>query len=179
MYNLGMAMKEFSTGKEHKVSMESNRVPKRTTQVITSAKFSLMDDDTFNEELRNRSMICVFPPQCEGPMYYQTMAEDQVVHTGQDSSESERDNINSTGSEQLQVSICVCVCVCVRACVVCVLCVCMCVCLCVCMCVFVCVRVCVSVCVCVCVCVCMCVYMYVCVCACVCICMFLCVYVCM
>ena len=98
-------MNEFSPGKEHKVSMESNHVPKRTTQVVTSAKFSSMDNDTFNEQLRNRSMICVFPPQCEGPMSYQTMAEDQVVHTGQDSSESERDNINSNGSEQMKVSI--------------------------------------------------------------------------
>ena len=51
-------------------------------------------------------MICVFPPQCEGPMSYQTMAEDQVVHSGQDNSESERDNIiKSTVSEQLKVSI--------------------------------------------------------------------------
>ena len=99
MYNLGMAMKKFSPGKEHKVSMESNHVPKRTTQVVTSAKFSSMDDGTFSEQLRHRSMICVFPPQ------YQTMAEDQVVHTYQDSSESERDNIHSTGSEQLKVSI--------------------------------------------------------------------------
>ena len=66
MYNLGMAMKNFSPGKEHKVSMESNHVPKCTTQVVTSAKFSSMDED---------------------------------------SSKSERDNINSTGSEQLKVSI--------------------------------------------------------------------------
>ena len=105
MYNLGMAMKNFSPGKEHKVSMESNHVPKRTTQVVTGAKLSSMDDGTLSEQLRHRSMICVFPPQCEGPMSYQTMAEDQVVHTGQDNSESERDNINSTDSEQLKVSI--------------------------------------------------------------------------
>ena len=64
-----------------------------------------MDDGTFNEELRYRSMICVFPPQCEGPMSYQTMAEDQVVHTGQDSSEFDSNNRNSNGSEQLKVSI--------------------------------------------------------------------------
>ena len=40
-------------------------------------------------------------------MSYQTMTEDQVVHTGQDSSESERDSSkNSTaGSEELKVSI--------------------------------------------------------------------------
>ena len=100
-----MAMKKFSPGEEHKVSMESNHVPKRTTQVVTSAKFSSMNDNTFSEQLRHRSMICVFPPQCEDPMSYQTMEEDQVLHTGEDSSESERDNINSTGSEQLKVSI--------------------------------------------------------------------------
>ena len=105
MYNLGMAMNEFSTGKEHKVLMESNHVPKHTTQVVTSAKLSSMDNGTFSEQLRHRSMICVFPPQCEGPMSYQTMAEDQVVHTGLDNSESERYNIKSTGSEQLKVSI--------------------------------------------------------------------------
>ena len=105
MYNLGMAMKKFSTEKEHKVSMESNHVPKCTTQVVTSVKFSSMNDGNFNEQSRHRSMICVFPPQCEGPMSYQTMAEDQVVHTGQDRSESEIDSINSTGSEQLKVGI--------------------------------------------------------------------------
>ena len=105
MYNLGMAMKKFSPGEEHKVSMESNHVPKRSTQVVTSVKFSSMDDGTFSDQLRYRSMICVFPPQCEGPMSYQTMAEDRAVHTGQDNSESERDSINSTGSEQLKVSI--------------------------------------------------------------------------
>ena len=105
MYNLGMAMKKFSTGKEHRESMESNHVPKCTTQVVTSAKFSSMNDGTFSDQLRHRSMICVFPPQCEGPMSHQTMAEDQVVHTVQDNSESQRGNVNSTGSEQLKVSI--------------------------------------------------------------------------
>ena len=64
-----------------------------------------MDDGNFNEELRHRSMIIVFPPQCEGPMSYQTMAEDQVVHTSQDSSEFDSDSRNSNGSEQLKVSI--------------------------------------------------------------------------
>ena len=42
-------------------------------------------------------------------MSYQTIAEDQVVHTGQDNSESERDNSkNSTAGsdlEELKVSI--------------------------------------------------------------------------
>ena len=49
----------------------------------------------------------MFSLESEGPMSYQTMAEDQVVHTGQDSSESERDSSkNSTsGSEELKVSI--------------------------------------------------------------------------
>ena len=113
---------------------------KYNAQVFTSVSFSSMDDDIFNEELRHRSMIIVFPPQCEGPMSYQTMAEDQVVHTGQDSSESERDSKSSTGCEQLKVSS-VCVCVCMRVCVctcVCVYvhaCVCACVCECVCVCV--------------------------------------------
>ena len=107
MYNLGMAMKKFSPGKEYRESMESNLVPKHTTQVVTSEKFSSMDDGIFSEQLRHRSMIIVFPSQCEGPMSYQTMAEDQIVHTGQDNSESdhERDNINGIGSEQLKVSI--------------------------------------------------------------------------
>ena len=82
-------------------------------------------DDTFNEELSDRPMILVFSPQCEDPMNYQTMAEDQVVHTGQDSSESEGDSKISTDSEQLKVSICVCICVCVHARTL--ACVCMCV----------------------------------------------------
>ena len=77
-----------------------------TIQVFTSVNFSSMDDGIFIEESRHRSMICVFPPQCEGPMSYQTMAEDQVVHTGQDSSEAERDGSKiNTRSEQLKVSI--------------------------------------------------------------------------
>ena len=65
-------------------------------------------DDIFNKELRHRPMILVFSPQCEDPMNYQTMAEDQVVHTGQDSSESEGDSKSSnysTGSEQFKVRI--------------------------------------------------------------------------
>ena len=85
-------------------------------------------DGIFNEELSNRPMIVVFSPQSEDPMNYQTMAEDQVVHTGQDSSESEGDSKSSnysTGSEQLKVSICVCThacvymcaCICVHVCV--------------------------------------------------------------
>ena len=85
--------------------METDYVSKLISQVFT---ISSMDDDTFSEQLRHRSMICVFPPQCEGPMSYQTMAEDQVVHTGQDSSdssESERDSKNGNGSEQLKVNI--------------------------------------------------------------------------
>ena len=105
MYNLGMAMKKFSTGKEYRESVESNHVPKCTTQVVTSAKFSSMDDGTFSEQLRHKSMIIVFPPQCECPMRYQTMAEDQVVHTSQESSEFDSDSRNSNGSEQLKVSI--------------------------------------------------------------------------
>ena len=82
--------------------MANNYVPKRTTQVFT---ISSVDNGILIEQLRHRSMIFVFPPQCEGPMSYQTMAEDQAVHTGQDSSESERESTNSTGSEQLKVSI--------------------------------------------------------------------------
>ena len=99
MYNLGMAMKKLSRVRENKGSVESKYAPRQIAQVVT---VSLVDDGIFNEELRHRPMIFVFPPQCEGPMSYQTMAEDQVVHTGQDSCESERD---STDSEQLKVSI--------------------------------------------------------------------------
>ena len=97
-------MEKSSPEKEDKESIASNYVPKHTPQVVI---ISSMDDGIFSEQLRHRSMICVFPPQCEGPMSYQTMAEDQVVHTGQDNSESERDiySENSNGSEQLKVSI--------------------------------------------------------------------------
>ena len=102
-------MKKSSLKKEDKESIASNDISKNIatmTQVVASVKFSSMDDGIFNEKLRHRSMIIVFVPQCEGPMSYQTMAEDQVVHTGQDSSESERENSkNSTGSEQLKASI--------------------------------------------------------------------------
>ena len=107
MYNLGMAMKKSSLKKEDKESIASNDISKNiaTAQVVTSVKFSSMNDGIFNEELSHRSMICVFPPQCEGPMSYQTMTDDQVVHTGQDSSESERDSKSSTDSEQMKVSI--------------------------------------------------------------------------
>ena len=95
-------MKKFITEKENKESVESNYVSKHITQIFT---ISSMDDGNFNEELRHRSIICVFPLQCEGPMSHQTMAEDQVVHTGQDSSEFDSDSRNSNGSEQLKVSI--------------------------------------------------------------------------
>ena len=120
MYNLGMAMKKSSPEKEDKESIASNDILKNiaTAQVVASVKFSLVDDGIVNEEIRHRSMIFAFPPQCEGPMSYQTIADDQVVHTDQDSSESERDSKSSTGSEQLNVSIniCICVCICVCAC---------------------------------------------------------------
>ena len=97
-------MKKYSQEKDNKEYMANNYVPKRTTQVVTSS--NSMDDDIFNEELRHRPMVFVFPPQCEGPMSYQTTAEDQVVHTGQDNSESETDNSKiNTCSEQLKVSI--------------------------------------------------------------------------
>ena len=117
--------------------MTNNSVPNHTAQVVTISSM----DDTFNEELSDRPMILVFSPQCEDPMNYQTMAEDQVVHTGQDSSESEGDSKISTDSEQLKVSICVCMCVCAHVHV--------------CVCVWVCVsmHMCVQVCVCVCMCV--------------------------
>ena len=100
-------MKKSSSEKEDKESIASNDISKNiaTTQVVTSVKFSSMDDGIFNEELRHRSMIIVFPPQCEGPVSYQTMTDNQVVHTGQDSSESERDSKSSTDSEQMKVSI--------------------------------------------------------------------------
>ena len=99
-----MAMEKSSPEKEDKESIQSNYVPKHTPQVVI---ISSMVDGIFNEQLRHRSMICMFPPQCEGPVSYQTMAEDQVAHTGQDNSESERDTYseNSNGSEQLKVSI--------------------------------------------------------------------------
>ena len=58
-------MKKFITEKENKESVESNYVSKRITQVFT---ISSMNDGIFNEELRHKSMIIVFPPQCEGPM---------------------------------------------------------------------------------------------------------------
>ena len=103
-------------------------------------------DDIFSEELSDIPMIVVFSPQCEDTMNYQTMAEDQVVHTGQDSSEFEGDSNNSTDFEQLKVSICVFVCVFVWYVCVC-LCVCMCGHVCVCACVL-CVGVCVRKCVC-------------------------------
>ena len=94
-------MKKFITEKENKEkenkkSVESNYVSKHITQVFT---ISSMDDGNFNEELRHRSIIIVFPLQCEGPMGYQTMAEDQVVHTVQGNSEFDSDSRNSNGSE--------------------------------------------------------------------------------
>ena len=96
-------MKKFITEKENKESVESNYVSKHITQVFT---ISSMDDGNFTEELRHRPMLIVFPPQCEGPMSHQTMAEDQVVHTGEDSSEFDSDSRKySNGSEQLKVSI--------------------------------------------------------------------------
>ena len=95
---------DMSTEEEDNKSVQSNYVPKYTAQVFTSMNCS-MGDGIFNKELQHRSMISMFPPQCEGPMSYQTMAEDQVVHTGQHSCESERDSENSTDSEQLNVSI--------------------------------------------------------------------------
>ena len=98
-------MKKLSTVRENKGPVEINYAPRHYAQAVTIGS---MDDGIFNNQLRYRSMICVFPPQCEGPMSYQTMAEDQVVHTGQDSSdssESERDSENGNGSEQLKVSI--------------------------------------------------------------------------
>ena len=101
MYNLGMAMKKLSTVRENKGSVESKYAPRQIAQVVTVSSVN----DIFNEELRHRSLISVFPPQCEGPISYQTMPEDQVVHTGQDNSESERDSKNSTDSVQLKVSI--------------------------------------------------------------------------
>ena len=78
MHNLGMAMKKLSTVRENKGSVEGKYAPRQIAQVVT---VSSVDDGIFSEELRHRSMIFVFPPQCEGPMSYQTMAEDQVVHT--------------------------------------------------------------------------------------------------
>ena len=88
-------MKKFITKKENKESVESNYVSKHITQVFT---ISSMDGGDFNEELRHKSMIIVFPLQCEGPMSYQTLAEDQVVQTGQDSSEFDSDSRNSNDS---------------------------------------------------------------------------------
>ena len=88
--------------RENKGSVESKYAPREIAQVVT---ISSVDDGIFNEELRHRSMIIMFAPQCEGPMSYQTMAEDQVVHTGQDSYESERESKSSTDSEQLKVNV--------------------------------------------------------------------------
>ena len=103
-----MAITKSSLEKEDKESIASNDISKNiaTAQVVTSVNISSMNDGIFTEELRYRSMIFVFLPQCaEGPVSYQTIAEDQVVHTGQDSSEYERDSKSNTGSEQLKVSI--------------------------------------------------------------------------
>ena len=102
--------------------MTNNSVPNHTAQVVTISSM----DDTFNEELSDRPMILVFSPQCEDPMNYQTMAEDQVVHTGQDSSESEGDSKINTDSEQLKVSICVCMCAHAHVCAHVHVCVCVC-----------------------------------------------------
>ena len=41
-------------------------------------------------------MIFMFPPQYEGPMSYQTMLGDEVVHADQNSSKSETANMNGT-----------------------------------------------------------------------------------
>ena len=149
-------MKKLSLEKGAKEFMESTSVPKHTTQVVTISSM----DDIVSEVLRHRPMILVFSPQCEDPMDYQIMAEDQVEHTGQDSSASEGDSKNSTNSEQLKVNICVCKSECVYMCV------CMCVCARVCACVHICVYVCV--CVHLCICLYMCAYVCMCVCACVC-----------
>ena len=78
-----------------------------TAQVATLSSM----DNIVSEGLSDRPMIIMFSPQCEDPMDYQIMAEDQVEHTGQDSSESEGDSKNNTDSEQLKVSICVLHCV--------------------------------------------------------------------
>ena len=53
-----------------------------------------MDDGILNE--RHRSMIFMFSPQYEGPMSYQTMLGDEVVHADQNSSKSERASMNGT-----------------------------------------------------------------------------------
>ena len=93
-----MAMKRLSSEKEDKESMEGNYVPRHAAQVVT---ISSVDDSILNE--RHRPMIFMFSPQCEGPMNYQTMLGDKVVHADQNSSKSERASINGTGSEELKV----------------------------------------------------------------------------
>ena len=84
-------MKRLSSEKEDKESLEENYVPRHTAQVVT---ISSVDDGILNES--HRPMIFMFSPQCEGPMSYQTMLGDEVVHADQNSSKSERANMNGT-----------------------------------------------------------------------------------
>ena len=75
-------------------------IPKFTTQTVGS-----LMDDTFKlnyEELKNKPMPFMLPPQWERPLDYQKMAGDGAIHSGQEEistsdSESEHTNLEEVG----------------------------------------------------------------------------------
>ena len=78
-------------------------VPKYNVQVVTTE--TLMDD-TFKlnyEELKDKPMPFMLPPQWEGPVDYQTMAGDGALHSGQEGiSTSNSDSTSTIGLEHFQ-----------------------------------------------------------------------------
>ena len=79
--------------------------PRHNVQVVTNETFSLMDD-TFElnyEELKDKPMPFMLPPQWERPVDYQTMTGDGALHSGQeDISTSKSDSTSTIGLEHLQ-----------------------------------------------------------------------------
>ena len=80
-------------------------VPQHNAQVVTNETFSLMDD-TFKpnyEQLKDKPMPFMLPPQWEGPVDYQTMAGYGALHSGQeDISTSNSDSTSTIGLEHFQ-----------------------------------------------------------------------------
>ena len=96
----------------------SSYIPKFTAQVVSS-----LLDDSFKpnyEELKDKPMPFMLPPQWEGPVDYQTIPGAGAIHSGQEEistwdSESEHTDLEQaevvhvehiSSSEQLKVRIC-------------------------------------------------------------------------